>query len=75
LVQPVAFLLAATFYQGNHDRDHKLWNIRSTERYILHTQALLEVATYKWKIHNGKFFKWREATTNHCLKSQLVVLV
>jgi hypothetical protein len=38
-------------------------------------QALLEVATYQWKIHNGKLFKWREATTNHCLKSQLVVLV
>jgi hypothetical protein len=24
-------LLAATLYQGNPDRDHKLWNIVSTE--------------------------------------------
>jgi hypothetical protein len=23
-------LLAATLYQGNHDRNHKLWNIGST---------------------------------------------
>jgi hypothetical protein len=29
-------LLAATLYQGNPDRNHKLWNIVSTERYILH---------------------------------------
>jgi hypothetical protein len=28
--------LAATPYQGNSDRNHKLWNIISTERYILH---------------------------------------
>jgi hypothetical protein len=32
----VASLLEATFYQGNSDRNHKLWNIVSTERYILH---------------------------------------
>jgi hypothetical protein len=32
----VASLLAATLYQGNPDRNHKLWNIVSTERYILH---------------------------------------
>jgi hypothetical protein len=35
-------LLAATLYQGNHDRNHNLWNIISTERYILHMQVLLE---------------------------------
>jgi hypothetical protein len=29
----IAFLLAATLYQENPDRNHKLWNIRSTERY------------------------------------------
>jgi hypothetical protein len=29
-------LLAATLYQGNHNRNHKLWNIGSIERYILH---------------------------------------
>jgi hypothetical protein len=33
----VASLLAATLYQGNPDRNHKLWNIVSSERYILHT--------------------------------------
>jgi hypothetical protein len=38
----VASLLAATLYQGNPDRNHKLWNIVSTERYILHMQMLLE---------------------------------
>jgi hypothetical protein len=27
-------LLAATLYQENPDRNHKLWNIVSTERYI-----------------------------------------
>ena len=31
----VASLLAATRYQGNADRNHKLWNIESTERDIL----------------------------------------
>jgi hypothetical protein len=38
----VASLLAATLYQENPDRNHKLWNIVSTERYILHMQVLLE---------------------------------
>jgi hypothetical protein len=32
----VASLLAAALYQGNPDRNHKLWNIVSSERYILH---------------------------------------
>jgi len=32
----VAPLLAATLYQGNPDKNHKLWSIVSTERYILH---------------------------------------
>jgi len=31
----VAFLLVATLYQGNSDRNHQLWNIALTERYIL----------------------------------------
>jgi hypothetical protein len=38
----VASLLAATLSQGNSDVNHKLWNIVSTERYILHMQVLLE---------------------------------
>jgi hypothetical protein len=49
----VASLLAASFYQGNPDRNHKLWNIISSERDILHIQVLLECSTYKWKVHNG----------------------
>jgi hypothetical protein len=32
----ITSLLAATLYQGNPDRNHKLWNILSSERYILH---------------------------------------
>jgi hypothetical protein len=35
-VGSVASLLAATLYQINPDRNHKLWNIVSTERYKLH---------------------------------------
>jgi hypothetical protein len=38
----VASLLAAALYQGNLDKNHKLWNIVSTDRYILHMQVLLE---------------------------------
>ena len=38
----VASLLAATLYQGNPNRNHKLWNIVPSERYILHMQVLLE---------------------------------
>jgi hypothetical protein len=36
----VGFLLAATLYQGNPDRNHKFWNIVSSERYILHMQVI-----------------------------------
>ena len=32
----VASLLAATLYQGNPDMNHKLWNIVSSEKYIVH---------------------------------------
>ena len=38
----VASLLAATLYQGN-PRNHKFWNIVSTERYVLHIQVLLHI--------------------------------
>jgi hypothetical protein len=37
-------LLAATLYQGNPDRNHKLCNTVSTERYILHMQMLLDAS-------------------------------
>jgi hypothetical protein len=32
-------LLAATLYQGNHDRNHKLWNILSNEIYTPYAGA------------------------------------
>jgi hypothetical protein len=51
----VASLLAATLYQGNPDRNHKLWNMVSSERDILHMQDCWNVATYKWKVHNFLF--------------------
>jgi hypothetical protein len=35
----VASLLAATFFPWNPDRNHKLWNIVSSERDILHIQV------------------------------------
>jgi hypothetical protein len=39
----VASLIAATLHQENpEDRNHKLWNIESTDIYILHMQVLLE---------------------------------
>ena len=38
----LASLLAATLYQANPDRNHKLWNIGSTRRYIRHMHVLLE---------------------------------
>ena len=54
LVQLIS-LLAAIFYQGNHDRKHKLWNIKSTGRYILSIYRYYwNIATYKWKVHKGK---------------------
>ena len=39
----VASLLAATLYQGNPDRNHKLWNIVSFERDILHMQVIISL--------------------------------
>ena len=51
----VASLLVATFNQGYPDRNHNLWNLVSTEKYILYIQVLLECTyTYKWKVHTGQ---------------------
>jgi hypothetical protein len=53
----VASLLAAILYHGNLKRRHKLWNIVSTQRDILHMHEQLEycfIKTCKWKVHNGK---------------------
>ena len=30
----VVFLLESTFYQGNSDRNHKLWNLSVHERFL-----------------------------------------
>ena len=38
----VSSLLAATPYLSNPNRNHKLWNIASTERYVLHMLVLLK---------------------------------
>ena len=53
----VASLLAAILHHGNLKRRHKLWNIVSTQRDILHMHEQLEycyIKTCKWKVHNGK---------------------
>jgi hypothetical protein len=49
----VASLLPATLYQVNPDRKHKLRNIGSPEIYLPYAD-LLECASYKWKVQNGK---------------------
>ena len=52
----VASLWGATFYQGNPDRNHKLWNVVSPRRYILHMQVLLE-CWYIW-IESSQLEHW-----------------
>jgi hypothetical protein len=47
----VASLLTGSLFQGNPDRNHKLWNIGSTERYILHIEKQLKCGTFTF----GKF--------------------
>ena len=42
IIGSVASMLAANLYQGNPDRNNKLRNIVSSERYILHMQVLLK---------------------------------
>ena len=50
-----SFLVSSNPYQGNPDKNHKLWNIVSTERYIYSIcRCCWNVATYEWKVHNGK---------------------
>jgi hypothetical protein len=36
ILTSAATLLATTIYHGNPDRNHNLWNIVSTEKYIIH---------------------------------------
>lgn len=40
-------LLTSNLYRENNERSHKLWNIISAERYILHNYIL-------WKVHYGE---------------------
>jgi hypothetical protein len=42
--------LAATICQGNPDRNHNLWNIGSTERYIMR----LKEGIYAWDVLSTK---------------------
>ena len=49
----VGSLLAATLYQENTGKNHRLWDIVSTERYILHIFCW-NVAIYKCEVRNGK---------------------
>ena len=57
----VATLLTATKYHGNHDSNHKLWNITSTERYVLHMQVLLECCYIK--IKSSQLENWNHLLT------------
>jgi hypothetical protein len=45
----VVSLLAVTLYQGIPDMNHKRWNIRSTEKHVLHMQMLLECCYIEMK--------------------------
>jgi hypothetical protein len=56
----VTSVLAQTLYQGNPDSNHKLWNIISTERYLLPMQVLLECC-YIFSLIRTIFvdFRWK----------------
>jgi hypothetical protein len=49
-------------YQGYHDRNHMLWNIVSTDRYILHIQMC-------WNVHIVNFMSGltRKLLNQRCL--------
>jgi hypothetical protein len=65
----VASLLAATLYQGNPDRNHKLWNIPSSERDIHHRHVLLGVAANKEATEPRVPFGNVEVITSKILRS------
>ena len=52
----VTSLLDATLYQWTPDRNHMLWNIVLTERYILHMRVLLECC-YIW-MESSQWENW-----------------
>jgi len=41
-ISSVTSFLAADLYQGDIEKNRKLWNIVATERYVLHMLVLLE---------------------------------
>jgi hypothetical protein len=47
--------LTATFYQGNHDRNHKFWNIVSTDIYTPYGGAAGMLLHVNGKFIMGKF--------------------
>ena len=57
----VVSLLAATLYQGNHVRSHKLWNVASTERDILHMQV---ECCYTW-MESSQWENWNRRRTDN----------
>ena len=73
----VASLSAATLYQGNLDRNHELWNIVSSERYILHMQVLLECCQ-KYTVHlffyNYIYFQL-DLISFHCVEDIIVYIL
>ena len=66
----IASLLAATIYQWTSDRNHKLWNIVSTERYLLHMQVLLECC-YIWM----KRSQWQNWNNLFCRKISFLTVL
>ena len=65
----VASLLAATLYQGNPDRNHKLWNIKSTDIYTPYAGAAGMLLHINGKLSMGK---WKSSLL-FCSKPPLTV--
>jgi hypothetical protein len=79
-------LLVAILYQRNHDSGHKLWNIYQLRYIHIYIYIYIycicrfcwNVATYKWRIHNGKIeiisyvVKFRSQCVYHSLFAQPV---
>ena len=61
----VASLLVAIPYQEYHGRTHRLWNIVSTERYLLHMQLLHKIESTQWDNWNSFFY--RKVSVVDCL--------
>jgi hypothetical protein len=67
----LSVVLWATLYQGNPDRNHKLWNFLSTERYIYFIcRFCWNVATYEWKV--PKIFPTNKIARNKICSADLL---